>query len=80
MLAANVCASDFLAKKKHPVLYRIHEGPTPEKLAALRAFLADRLAPFKQPRLVHAVGALPRNALGKVQKHRLRGGRIAEDS
>jgi ribonuclease R len=41
MLAANVCASDFLAKKKHPVLYRIHEGPTPEKLAALRAFLAS---------------------------------------
>jgi ribonuclease R len=41
MLAANVCASDFLKRKKHPALYRIHEGPTPEKLAALRAFLAS---------------------------------------
>jgi ribonuclease R len=41
MLAANVCASDFLKRKKHPALYRIHEGPTPEKLTALRAFLAS---------------------------------------
>jgi ribonuclease R len=39
MLAANVCASDFLRKRRQPMLYRIHEGPTPEKLAALREFL-----------------------------------------
>jgi ribonuclease R len=39
MLAANVCASDFLHKARHPMLYRIHEGPTPEKLAMLREFL-----------------------------------------
>ena len=39
MLAANVCASDFLKKRKQPMLYRIHEGPTTEKLAALREFL-----------------------------------------
>jgi ribonuclease R len=39
MLAANVCASDFLRKRKQPMLYRVHEGPTPEKLAALREFL-----------------------------------------
>jgi ribonuclease R len=39
MLAANVCASDFLKENKHPALYRIHEGPTPEKLGGLRDFL-----------------------------------------
>jgi ribonuclease R len=39
MLAANVCTSDFLRDHKQPMLYRIHEGPTPEKLAALREFL-----------------------------------------
>ena len=39
MLAANVCASDFLREHDHPMLYRIHEGPTPEKLGALREFL-----------------------------------------
>ena len=31
MLAANVCAADFIAGHKHPALYRVHEGPTPEK-------------------------------------------------
>ncbi|MDD4963928.1 MAG: ribonuclease R [Gallionella sp.] len=41
MLAANVCAAGFLEKSKHPVLYRIHEGPTPEKLEALREFLKE---------------------------------------
>ncbi|MBL8491941.1 MAG: VacB/RNase II family 3'-5' exoribonuclease, partial [Rhodocyclaceae bacterium] len=40
MLAANVCASDFLKERDHPALYRIHEGPTPEKLGKLRDFLA----------------------------------------
>ena len=39
MLAANVCASDILRKRKQPMLYRIHEGPTAEKLAGLREFL-----------------------------------------
>lgn len=41
MLAANVCASDFLKKHKQPTVYRIHEGPTPEKLIALRDFLKE---------------------------------------
>ncbi|MHB1620477.1 MAG: ribonuclease R [Sulfuricella sp.] len=41
MLAANVCASDFLKNNEHPTLYRIHEGPTPEKLEGLREFLKE---------------------------------------
>jgi ribonuclease R len=41
MLAANVCASDFLSSRKHPALYRVHEGPTEEKLEALREFLRE---------------------------------------
>ena len=36
MLAANVCAAEFLLKNKHTVLFRNHLGPTPEKLATLR--------------------------------------------
>ncbi len=55
------------------------EGPAPPDLTELRRFLADRLAPYKQPRLLHAVDALPRNALGKVQKHRLRDGRVEDE-
>lgn len=41
MLAANVSASNFLAKAGHQALFRIHEGPTEEKLAALREFLKE---------------------------------------
>jgi ribonuclease R len=41
MLAANVCASDILQAHEHPALYRIHEGPTPEKLSDLREFLRE---------------------------------------
>ena len=36
MLAANVCAAEFLIKNKHTALFRNHLGPTPEKLATLR--------------------------------------------
>ncbi|MEO7403386.1 MAG: RNB domain-containing ribonuclease, partial [Burkholderiales bacterium] len=39
MLAANVCAAEFLTANEHPVLYRVHEGPTPEKLDNLRELL-----------------------------------------
>ncbi len=41
MLAANVCASEFLQAREEPALYRVHEGPTPEKLEKLRGFLAE---------------------------------------
>ncbi len=47
----------------------------PLELEALRRWIGDQLAAFKHPRALYGVEALPRNALGKVQKHRLmRGG------
>jgi ribonuclease R len=39
MLAANVCSADFIERSKHPSLYRVHEGPTPEKKALLQDYL-----------------------------------------
>jgi ribonuclease R len=39
MLAANVCAADFLSRCKQPSLYRVHEGPTPERLSNVRTLL-----------------------------------------
>ncbi|HET9579849.1 MAG TPA: RNB domain-containing ribonuclease, partial [Usitatibacter sp.] len=39
--AANVCASEYLATSEQPTLYRVHEGPSMEKLEALRAMLKD---------------------------------------
>jgi len=41
MLAANVCAAEFLAKNKIPTPYRTHAGPEAEKLTALREFLSE---------------------------------------
>ncbi|MCG8429194.1 MAG: ribonuclease R [Chromatiales bacterium] len=41
MLAANVAAARFLLRKKLPALFRIHEGPTADRLEDLRAFLAE---------------------------------------
>ncbi len=39
MLAANVCAAEFIGQAGHPCLYRVHEGPTPEKRVALQNYL-----------------------------------------
>ncbi|EKU80428.1 ribonuclease R [Massilia sp. UYP32] len=39
MLAANVCAADFLLRHKHPGTFRVHAVPTEEKLNQLRTFL-----------------------------------------
>jgi ribonuclease R len=39
MLAANVCSAEFIAQSKHPGLFRVHEGPTPEKKEILQNYL-----------------------------------------
>ena len=39
MLAANVCAADFIESHSHPALFRVHEGPTPEKRVTLQNYL-----------------------------------------
>jgi ribonuclease R len=39
MLAANVCAADFIQQNKRPGVFRVHEGPTPEKKEILRQYL-----------------------------------------
>ncbi|MFZ5595031.1 MAG: ribonuclease R [Pseudomonadota bacterium] len=41
MIAANVAAARFLLNRKIPAIYRVHPGPTMEKLADLRAFLGE---------------------------------------
>ena len=40
MLAANTCAAEFMTRNKRHGLYRVHEGPTPQKLQTLRDYLA----------------------------------------
>ncbi|RKZ90187.1 MAG: ribonuclease R [Candidatus Parabeggiatoa sp. nov. 1] len=41
MLAANVATAEWLTARKMPLLYRVHEGPTAEKLTALHGFLKE---------------------------------------
>ncbi len=41
MLAANVCTAKFLQKYEVPCLYRVHAGPSADKLENLRAFLGE---------------------------------------
>ena len=42
MIAANVAAARYLQKHRMPALYRVHPGPSPDRLEDLRAFLAER--------------------------------------
>ena len=39
MLAANECAAGFIESAEHPALFRVHEGPTPERRVTLQNYL-----------------------------------------
>lgn len=57
------------ARGEVPVAYLVTEGPI--DATALRTAVSSALASFKAPRGYVRVDALPRTALGKVQKHLL---------
>ena len=68
MIAANVAAARFLQRQKMPGLYRIHEGPTEDRLNKLRAFLGelglglgggDKPSPLDYTRLLERVRDRP---------------------
>ncbi|MEF9995530.1 MAG: RNB domain-containing ribonuclease, partial [Burkholderiaceae bacterium] len=68
MLAANTCAADFLARNQQATLYRVHEGPTPERLETLRTMLkslglalegGDEPEPADYSRLLKQIQARP---------------------
>jgi len=42
MLCANVATAEFLSRHKLPTLYRIHDGPSKEKLENVRSFLGEQ--------------------------------------
>ena len=41
MLCANLCAANLLEKSKLPALYRVHDGPSEERLLSVRDFLNE---------------------------------------
>lgn len=60
MIAANVAAARALEKKQAPVMYRIHETPSREKLTALKDYLATfdiplALGQVVRPRLFNRI-------------------------
>ena len=65
MIAANVSAARFLARRQLPCLYRVHDGPTAEKLEELRAFLGAldlRLPGGGEPKPRHYASLIARSA------------------
>jgi ribonuclease R len=54
MIAANVAAAETLEGKRAPIVYRVHEPPSKEKLVALREFLAS--LDLKLPRSAFRAG------------------------
>ena len=54
MILANVAAAETLEKARVPLIYRVHDEPTMEKLNALREFLATLDIPFAKGGVVRA--------------------------
>jgi benzoate-CoA ligase len=61
--------ADGLTKSKAFVV--VKPGQTTSD-AELKAFVKDRLAPYKYPRMIEFVDDLPKTATGKIQRFRLR--------
>jgi malonyl-CoA/methylmalonyl-CoA synthetase len=66
---AAVAAAPDRVRGEVPIAYIVTTRPVP--LADLEAVCSKKLASFKVPRSFIVVDQLPRNALGKIQKHLL---------
>ena len=74
MLAANVCSADFIARAKHPALYRVHEGPTPEKKVLLQNYLRAlglglSVSDDPKPAEFQAIAAATKDRVDAMQIH-----------
>jgi benzoate-CoA ligase len=64
--------SDRLVK---PQAFVVLKEPAPDTAALgeeLKAFVKDKIAPYKYPRWIEFVGELPKTATGKIQRYKLR--------
>jgi 2-aminobenzoate-CoA ligase len=55
----------------HVVLKPGHE-PSPQLAAELQEFVKGQIAPYKYPRAIRFLAALPRTETGKLQRFKLR--------
>jgi len=65
--------ADELLKPKAYVVLKDGQEPSEELANELKAFVKERVAPFKYPRWIEFVPELPKTATGKIQRFRLRG-------
>jgi benzoate-CoA ligase len=70
-----VADTDELIKPKAYVVLKQGYEPSQALADELKAFVKDRLAPFKYPRWIEFVPELPKTATGKIQRFKLRGTR-----
>ncbi len=64
--------ADNLTRAKAYVVVRVGVDANDALAAEWKAFVKDRLAPFKYPRIIEFIGELPKTATGKIQRFRLR--------
>jgi benzoate-CoA ligase len=64
--------ADGLTKTKAFVVLKPGHAGDAALEEALKAFVKDKLAPYKYPRYIEFIGELPKTATGKIQRFRLR--------
>ncbi len=64
--------ADRLVKPRPTSSSRIPPGPRRRWPSELRAFVKDKIAPYKYPRWIEFVTELPKTATGKIQRFKLR--------
>ncbi len=62
--------ADGLTKAKAFVVLKAGQSVTADEL---KAFVKERLAPYKYPRFIEFLPELPKTATGKIQRFKLRG-------
>jgi acyl-coenzyme A synthetase/AMP-(fatty) acid ligase len=67
-----VADSDELIKPKAFVVLKQGEIGSAELAEEIKAFVKDRLAPYKYPRWIEYRNDLPKTATGKIQRFKLR--------
>lgn len=70
MIAANVAAAKALEMRKAPVMYRVHEPPSREKLVALKEYLATYDIPLALGQVV--TPAIFNRLIGRLDGHESR--------
>ena len=66
---SEVASAEGLTKTKAFVVLKSGQSVSE---AELKAFVKDRLAPYKYPRFIEFIAELPKTATGKIQRFKLR--------